>query len=306
MRLIAVFLMPVKEMKVKFILILLTAMVVGCQNAVFETPTIILPTLPQFPTSTLTPNLTMTPFASLTPSATPYPTFPPYPTKQIVFSYSTSGNHSSFDVVLGVSNRSSVVLYSDGQLIISGKPYHQKQLSSEEVNQLFSQLEVMGFYTLETNQQHDSTDLLYDFKGQYEETYDGLYICVLDSVKDRKICVRDHLREFLIPSMKNILQFLDSYEPKNMSLYQPDRLLLNIMIRRYELIDNPEVIPWSVSYPTIETDKWKLLYVEGEMASQIFSLYGSQEDARIVNANGVEYYVIVRPILPHEKLSWYR
>src|SRR6185295_15091565 len=144
-----------------------------------------------------------------------------------------SGNHSSFDIVLRSAIQSRIVLYSDGQLIISGKTYRQKQLSSEEINQLFSQLEVMGFYSLETNQQHDPTDLLYDFKGQYEKTYDGLYVCVVDSIKDRKICARDHLREFLILPMKDMLQFLDNYEPKSMSLYQPDRLLLDIVVCRY-------------------------------------------------------------------------
>ncbi len=243
------------KVKFNFMVILLTIVVVGCQNVVFETPTIISPTLPQFPTLTLTPSSTPTPLPLLTPSATPYPTFPPYPTKQIIFSYSVSGNHSSFDSVLGGAVRSRIVLYSDGQLIISGKPYLQKQLSSEEINRLFSQLEVMGFYSLETNQQHDPTDLLYDFNGQYEKTYDGLYVCIADDVKDRKICARDHLREFLIPPMKNLLQFFDSYEPKGMSLYQPDRLLLGISVGRDELINNPEVISWPVSFPAVETDR---------------------------------------------------
>lgn len=294
------------KVKFNFIVILLTIVVVGCQNSVPETPTVISSTPSRLPTLTIIPSSIPTSPPSLTPSGTPYPAFPPHTTKQVIFSYSVYGNHSSFDSVLGYAPYSKIVLYSDRQLIISGKPYRQKQLSSNEMNQLFSQLEAMGFYSLETNQKHDPTDSLYDFKGQFEETYDGLYDCVMDVVKDREICARDHLREFLIPPMKNILQFLDGYEPKGMSLYQPDRLLLDIAIRTYEIVDNPEVIPWSDNFPSIETDQWKLLYIDGEIASQIFSLYGSQADGRIINANGVEYYVIVRPILPHETLSWLR
>jgi hypothetical protein len=111
----------------------------------------------------------------------------------------------------------------------------------------------MGFYSLETNQQHDPTDLLYDFKGQYEKTYDGLYLCVADIVKDRKICARDHLREFLISPMKDILQFLDNYEPKNMSVYKVDRLLLDIEARppTWYSIENRDVIPWPVNFPEL-------------------------------------------------------
>jgi hypothetical protein len=294
------------KVKFNFILILLTVMIVGCQNAFSETPTIISPTLPRFPKLTLTPSLATTPFPSLTSLATPYPTFPPYLTKQVIFSYRVSGNHSSFDAVLGGATQSRVVIYSDGQLIISGKPYRQKQLSTEEINQLFSQLEFMGFYSLETNQQHDPTDLLYDFKGQFEETYDGLYFCIADNIKNREICIRDHLREFLIQPMKDILQFLDNYEPKSMSVYKADRLLVDIEARppTWYIIENREVIPWPVNFPDIETDKWRLLYVEGEMANRIFSLYGSQNDARLVNANGIEYYLIIRVVLAHEILSW--
>jgi hypothetical protein len=295
------------KVKLNFMLILLITVVAGCQNSVLETPIVISPTPSQLPTSTITPSSTPTSPPSLTPSATPYPTFPSYSTKRVIFSYNDIGNHSSFDVVLeGGATNSRIILYSDGQLIISGKPYQQKQLSGEEMNQLFSQLEAMGFYSLETNQQHDPTDLLYDFKGQYEKTYDGLYLCVADIAKDRKICVRDHLREFLIQPMKDILRFLDNYEPKNMSVYQSDRLLLDIEARppTWYFIENPEVISWPVNFPDIETDKWRLLYVEGEMANQFFSLYGSQNDARLVNANGIEYYIIIKVVLPHEILHW--
>src|SRR5687768_10124728 len=295
------------KVKFNFMIILLAIVVAGCQNSVLETHLVISPTPSQLPTLTITPSSTPTSPPWLTPSATPYPTFPPYSTKQVIFSYSYIGNHSVFDVALnGGTPYSKIILYSDGQLIISGKPYQQKQLSSEEINQLFSQLETMGFYSLETNQKHDPTDLLYDFKGQFEETYDGLYVCAMDVVQGREVCVRDHLREFLIQPMKDILQFLDNYEPKNMPIYQADRLLLSIEAQppNWYIIENPEVIPWPVNFPHIETDKWRLLYVEREIASQIFSLYGSQNGARLVNANRIEYYIIIRVVLPHEILSW--
>ena len=297
------------KVKFSFIVTFFAVIVVGCQNSVLATPIVISPTSSQLPTLTITPSSTPTLLPSLTPtaSATPFPTFPPYSTKQVIFSYNIYGNHSVFDVALnGGTPYSKIILYSDGQLIISGKPYRQKQLSSEEIHQLFSQLDAMGFYSLETNEQHDPTDPLYDFKGQYEKSYDGLYVCAMDVVQDREICVRDHLREFLIQPMKDILQFLDNYEPKNMSVYKADRLLLDIEARppTWYSIENREVIPWTVNFPELGTDKWQLLYVEEEIANQIFSLYGSQNDARLVNANEIEYYIIIEVVLPHEVLHW--
>ncbi len=38
--------------------------------------------------------------------------------------------------------------------------------------------------------------------------------------------------------------------------------------------------------------------------TKFFSLYGSQNDARLVNANGIEYYIIITVVLPHEILHW--
>jgi len=297
--------------KYSFVVLFFVFVVIGCQNSVLEIPTVTSSTPSQLPTLTVIPSSTSTLPPSRTPTAfaTPFPTFPPYTQKQVIFSYSVYGNHSLFDVALsGDLAYSKIILYSDGQLIIPGNPYKQKKLSNDEIKQLFSQLEVMGFYSLETNQKHDPTDLLYDFKGQFAKSYDGLYDCVTDVVKDREICVRDHLIEFLVQPMKDILQFLDNYEPKNMSVYQADRLLLSVEAQppAWYVIDNPEVILWPTNFPSLETDEWKLLYVDGDLASQIFSLYGSQVDARLINANDVEYYVIVQPVLPHETLSWYR
>ncbi len=294
------------KVKFNFIVILLAILIIGCQNSVFETPTVISPTPSQLPILTSIPSSTSTLSPSLTLSTTPYPTFPPYSTKQVVFSYVVYGWGSSFDTALKQGGISMIVLYSDGQLIISGKPFRQKQLSSEERDMLFSQLEEMGFYSLETNQQHDTTDLLYNFMGQFEKTYDGLYFCITDNIKNREICIRDHLRDFLIQPMKDILQFIDNYEPKNMSIYQADRLLLDIEAwpPDWYSIENRKVILWPSNFTDIETDKWRLLYVEGEMANQIFSLYGSQEDARLVNSNKIEYYINIRVVLPHEILNW--
>jgi len=153
-----------------------------------------------------------------------------YPTKQVVLNYSLSGFPLPFDDILG-EKYSKLVLYSDRQMIITGKTYKQKILTEEEINQFLSQLENLGFYRLETNQKHDLTDKLYDFGNNYEIEEMGLSYCVLIEEKIRELCAYDPYRKFLVPEMKNILQFLDEYELGGMTPYNsPDRILIKVEV----------------------------------------------------------------------------
>lgn len=260
------------------------------------------------PNATETPSIleSSTATALPVPSRTPLPTFPPYSSeKEIILNYSFGGEHDSFDMVLGVTH-SKIVLYSDGQLIISGNPYREKQLSVDEVNWLFSQLELMGFFAIESNQQHDPTDQLYDFGSQYQKVYDGTYICITASYRqERKLCTYEHYEEFLKPPFKKMLDFMDHYEPNNLSTYQPDRLLLNIEPGRVGFIDeNIKSTPWLANFPSLKTDHWKILEVDGKAANEVFDFFDNSQGFRVVDEDGKEYTVYARPLLPHETPSW--
>ena len=239
------------------------------------------------------------------PSTTPFPTFPPYPTKQILVNYWFGGEHDSFDAVLG-AKYSKIVLYSDGQVIFRGDPYRQKQLSSDEINALLSELDNLGFYSIETNQQHDTTDPLYDFGDQYEKVYDGTYICVkVNNGRERELCTYEHYKDFLKPPMKKILEFMDNFEPSNLSVYQPDRLLLEIQpLGAVSENENSKLIAWPANFPVLP-DHWEIMYVEGEIATEVFNFFGNTQDDRRVTLNGKEYTVYARPLLPHETPMWY-
>lgn len=92
------------------------------------------------PTATLKPK--STPTSTLTPTQTPTETNTPtlmflpfaYETKQVLLNYYFVGSHTLFDIAVEPMF-SSLIVYSDGQIIIYGKT---KKLSTAEMDQLFA------------------------------------------------------------------------------------------------------------------------------------------------------------------------
>src|SRR5215217_1214395 len=134
-------------------------------------------------------------------------TLPPsYPVKQVLLNYTVGGFHTAYEMYYsdyGMNGWSGLVLYTDGQLIIPGSSYKQKILSANEINQLLSKLEALGFYTIESNQRHDPSDKLYNFGGRYEGVSDPIWYCVLiNKDESRKLCEWEPYEQFLVPEMK--------------------------------------------------------------------------------------------------------
>lgn len=267
-------------------------------------------------TSTLTPTPTRIQPTELpsTPSFTP---FPHYPNKRVVFDYYVVGNQADWDIFFDTPSGNiltKLVLYDDGQILIAGtgETYKQKVLSSAEIKSFLLKLETLGFYSLESNQKHDPTDDLYNFEGKYEEVgiIGGLRDCILvDADKSRNLCVHESYMQFLIPEMKNILQYLDAYKPAGLTPYYPDRILITIQIADSSL-ENPPVIHWDERFPPLEKDPKRytsdtsnqVIYIDGDMAKEIY-LFFEGTDTKVVSQNGKEYIVYLRVLLPHEKVK---
>jgi hypothetical protein len=248
----------------------------------------------------------VTPIETLNPVSTASLYFPPYQTKQFILNYCVSGWHGSFDMFTDKSCWPLLVLYTDGQMIIPGETYHQKFLSEEEIVHLLMQLESKGLYTLETNQKHDPTDHLYDFGDHYERIYDGLYYCIVvrNVTRERNLCVHDPQREYLIPEMRNLLEFLDEYQLDEATQYYPDRILLSVEAGRNPYVQNlPEqAIPWPEHLPPLETAGYNPIYAEGKMALEIYALFDNTDSFRVFTQDGREYTLEIEPVLPHEEL----
>lgn len=216
-----------------------------------------------------------------------------------------SGFHTPYDLFFLDFKWSKLVLYSDGQLIITGKPYQQKMLSTGEINHLLSELDASGFYTVESNQRHDLTDKLYNFGDQYERIYDALWYCVrISGDKPRELCAYEPFLGLLVPEVKNVLEFLDDYQPEDMVPYYPDRILLWVQVGRNPYDDNlpKEAMPWMEPSLVLETTSEKILYAQGEMARRLFTQLGNGS-GKVVTQDNIEYTVYLEIVLPHEEIT---
>ncbi len=256
-------------------------------------------------TATTTPTQTLEP--TFTPTITP---LPPYKAKQVIFDYNAAGGLSDFDFFFesdSFRTYSRIILYADGQMIIPGEVYKQKMLSPNEVNLFLSKLDAMGFYSLESNQAHDPTDKLYNFGNNYSKVYDAYLYCVLvNADKSRKLCVYEPGIPYLIPKMKQIINYLDAYDPAEMTPYYPDRILLGVENARnlyYDEITPVPAAPWDEKFPSLETPDRKMMYVDGDFAKEIYLLFSNAYERRIFIQNGKEYTVEFTIILPHEKVT---
>jgi hypothetical protein len=230
-----------------------------------------------------------------TPTLTPLPT---YPTKQVLLDYTVSGFHTPYDLYFNDYARSYFVIYTDGQIIIPGNPYQQKTLSKEEINQLLTQLERLDFYTIDN-------DHLYNFGNQDPpKITDGTSYCVLvKGNREQNLCSYEPYKDFLVPEMKNILQFLNNYQPEELSAYYPDRILLWVQAGRSPYItDLPkDAIPWTEASLPLETTSEKVIYADGEKAKELYILYGNRSYVFI--ENGKEYTVDIQVVLPHQEIT---
>ncbi len=263
---------------------------------------------------------TSTPQATSTPTATPTPLIqiPPYITKQVILKYTHSraalgGPDEYFDVFFendSPRERTELVLYSDGQLILQKTPQLSitKFLTEDEINQLLYHLDELGFRMIDTNQKHDDTDLLYDFGGRYLEVgvTDGAYSCL--SVRDNKICYYDPYEDFVMPQVKILFQFIDGYTPDNTTLYEPDRILLFVS-QGQELFNSfveqsKASTSWSPKLPPLEASQEKYIYLEEEHAQIFFVLADKSTEPMIFSENGRDYSVLSVVVLPHENISY--
>lgn len=291
--------------KSKFVIFLIIFLFSACKNqSTIITPQPSITPLGLSPTST--PNAaTFTPSPTEQPTSTPLPTsasFPYYPTKHILAEYGVTGNHSLFDIVI-IEDDFQWILYSDGQFIAdTPSGLKERYLSRHEICSLFNNLSRMGFYDIETNYQQDPTDPLYSFGDKYERIYDDLYYYLfVNGDNSRTLGAIDSYRGFLIPKMKKLLRFVETYSPNNREPYKPNRIL--VMFDKY--VDygyqtTYRSLPDDLSPPKSMND---IIYFEGSKAAEIYNaLYHPPSANMVYTRDDKKYYIYYRVIFPHETI----
>ena len=275
-------------------------------------------------TATVSPSVTPKPSstaaATITSTKTPLPTipptptftpFPPYHTKKVVFEYYIVGQQSYFDMFYSDSREfPNIILYDDGQMLIGGE---QKVLSPDEIKRFLSKLDVLGFFSIESNQQFDLTDKLYDFGSNYQEVNDGLKDCILVNAKESKnLCIQEDYMQYLIPEMKSIIKYLNEYKPTGLTPYYSDRILLSTRPADPNSDDlSATAIPWDSSFPSLNFPPPRtyeydtppsIMYIEGDLAKEIYTFITNSHGQGIFIQDGEKYIVDVDVVLPHETI----
>ncbi len=280
----------------------------------FNTLTLIASSKTQAPTESPTIQSTLTPTDF--PTSTPLVVIPPYQTKQVILKYTRSGGglgspESVFDRFLGYAT-TKFVLYADNQLIFQDylKPIQTKILTKNEKEQLLSLLDKTGFYSIETNSDSDTTNPIYDFRGKYDlvKITDGIDSCLSANVTiSKQVCFYEPYKDFLIPKMKELFQFIYNYTPSKLTVYQPDRLLVYVSKGRdfYDsfTVKSTKIIPWPSDLASLETSQEKYMYIEGKSAMKILSLFDARSQFGVFSEDGQDYSVIVTVVFPDETLT---
>jgi hypothetical protein len=268
-------------------------------------------TLSPTETPTIIPSKTPTPISSPTLTPSLVETQTPIPTKPVLVSYSILGGDGGdeFSECLLWEYENSLVIYEDGQLIILGDHgLETTALTSDQIQQLMSQIEETGFFEVDGTGELREHDPIYEIDQSIQVGDGGSYIQI--TVEDRTIWIYKPIEEYVIKPISNTLEIIRSYQPSGLTQYNPDKLWLKI----WRLPHPSGDIDWQIATPIAPIELWpsllpplnNLLYDENfgqvlfvdKQAEVIKDYYPQFPSGRVFNDLNREYYVVVCPELP--------
>jgi hypothetical protein len=236
------------------------------------------------------------------PTPTPIPHIVAYPVKKVLLSYfSVVCCGSPFDYRGDIYPWADhIYLYTDGQLILNknGKLW-EKQLSKTEMDGMISALRQLGFFDLAADKGDNQNNSIYHFgPGDYFWHSDMLSTIIsLFGEKPASLRIYEEYMKFITQPVKNVLYYLDHYNPPGLAPYEPDRVLLQVEPGRAEWVSaDATAIPWPDGITPLNKQTFDgILYLEGKEASQFSRLTGN-----FFSYKGEEYSVDQVVIFPHE------
>jgi hypothetical protein len=278
-------------------------MISGCLQA---TPSVTVE--PSTSTKTIdvnTPRPSRTPRPSNTPrpilTATMTSWVRVYPTKKALLIYGaiarTDYNQNFFQWG-DFSLDPSLILYEDGQLILTNSLF-EKKLSQAETQAIVSKLEKLGFPQMqETYDTNPDSLLTVPADMNYDPRYPYIEI-TFDKNSPKSITYRKDQEQYLIQPMKEIVSYLNSFSSAGAARYKPDRML--VAAGDIEQIPEGEkIIPWPEDVPSpLHRSFARVFYIEGNEALKLYQAAGENLSGYF-SFEGKNYVVYLRPILPHE------
>jgi len=252
-----------------------------------------------------TSNITSTP--SITPTGTLSEWTETYPTKQALVIYGAAARtqYSAQLIERGYFEFNPfLTLYADGQLIF-GSGRSEKYLSQQDTNTVLAYLENMGFFQIQDTGAIDEQNPIYTFPdgiAPFPGADPDLISITVNGKESKTIRYMTKWEQYLNQPMKDIVLYLKSFSSDNAKPYQPDRLLVGIIVIDETFIpEDAIVIPWpnDITPPSESSRYDTVLYLEGVEALKLYKTVIENPDAYFIY-DGIKFIVNLRPILPNE------
>ena len=261
------------------------------------------------------------------PTSTPKPptvTPTPSPTKPWLISLTFPGGDggTNYDTYFG-RGMPDLILFADGQLLLRDKNddsnnwfesewYLETHLSQVEIEDLFINIESLGFFTQLEKRTQPESEWLYNFDEttQFTDGAGGATLCIFNEGPNCISIYGPHI-PYLVPEIGNTLTLTQNFHPndKNYVPYEPEIMILRIQ----PTTDGPstdEVAQfWPEDLPTVrellERYPSGVAFFQAHEAMTYFELFNMKIDDAIFISEGIEYYMIGRPLLPTESTRIY-
>ena len=270
-------------------------------------------------TPTPRPSDTPTPRVTPTPSSTPTSTLTPPPEEEPLLIYGIFGGDggSASDFYFG-RGAPKLVLYASGDLVRKECPesrgcqFVHSTLTAEAICQLRSRLISTGLFQLPDPGYNMDTSPWYQFDDttEYSDGASGIIIQVNGEPSAQVDIYGPYLR-YAIRPIRDAVDLLEEYHPPAASPYSPETLLLWIEEGRGLSEEDASPNQWPSALPPLH-ELWNErvqdrgffggsdVVLTSEEARTVYDLFNKRMSGMLFTQEGIIYYLIARPLLPHE------
>lgn len=204
----------------------------------------------------------------------------------------------------------SFILYADGQLLIENPHtnpywYSEYHLDQKTITGLFTQIENTGFFSVGGDGSEDEHDPIYRLPQDVEVTHGAGFLSleVQTGGSSKKVMIYIPYIDYLVPEIANAIEIINNHEPINGAPYQPSEWAAWVGT------EDPcepymfDFKPWPETMPEIHShlnDDHGQLVFQNDSKTAYNQLLGSQPETFIHEENGFSFYIISRPLSPHE------
>jgi hypothetical protein len=271
-------------------------------NNVINTPTLFTPTITLSQTKTITKTSEETFTPTMVFTTTVEINLPAAINKSVIALYGSSGGDGGHpaDYYFG-RGMPSLIIYDDGQVIITGRNSIQETyLSTQQVSLFFENLQNIGYFKDRIS--------IYNYPEDYIEGAGAPSIMLYanNGLVSKTIDIYYFSRDYLIPDIRNSLIFFSNYYPGRMEPYIPRQLVLWIeegVGEEYHGVTPDPIEDWPSNLPRINELGIGHIVVEEQLIPKILSLYKTLPSGKVFKDNGTNYLVVARPLLPNESPS---